>query len=48
MNVARSPLDLYQGVMTEKKLEDADNESRIKDLKKRVKNFKNIDKTFYV
>ena len=44
MNVARTPLDLYQGVMTQMKLEDATGESRIKDLEKRVKNFKNIDK----
>ena len=35
MNVARTPLDLYQGVMTEMKLEDAEDESRIKDLKKK-------------
>ena len=44
MNVARTPLDLYQGVMTQMKLEDATDESRIKDLEKRVKHFKNIDK----
>lgn len=44
MNVARTPLDLYQGVMTQMKLENATDESRIKDLEKRVKHFKNIDK----